>query len=470
MKSTKITALFLALLMLLTGCAFTEKPEAPSGAEQSGPVSSEPGKTENPEESTAKPAENYETLSVEAVYPQAVGAGMSPEDFIMDSSYSDWWTVHHENVIRSSSLGNGMDGFYQAILGNMLTGDTIDNSVCSPLNLYLAFSMLAEVSGGSSREQILHALGAESIESLRERVSALWSANYADTPTLKSLLADSIWLSNSFPYREETLSRLAQDYFASSFVGEMGSDEFNRKLQEWTDANTGGLLSEYTKNLTLQPETVLALVSTIYYKAAWNDEFSAGKTDQQVFHGVTEDRLVSMMHSDRMSSYYLTDRFSAVSLGLTDSGSMYFFLPSQGVSLEDLAEDPDVLRICRGTVQAEGGNPIIHLSVPKFEVSQKTDLQGTLLGLGITDVMDPEKSDFSPLTDDPGKIALSSAEHAAMVKIDEDGVTGAAYTALALAGAAMTTNEVYFTLDRPFLFAVKGQDGSILFAGVIRNL
>ena len=112
----------------------------------------------------------------------------------------------------------------------------------------------------------------------------------------------------------------------------------------------------------------------------------------------------------------------------------------------------------------------MHLSVPKFEVSQKTDLTGTLLQLGITDVLNSEKADFSPLTDDSSDIFLSSAEHAAMVKIDEEGVTGAAYTAFALAADALPLNEVYFTLDRPFLFAVTASDGSILFAGIIQNL
>ena len=47
---------------------------------------------------------------------------------------------------------------------------------------------------------------------------------------------------------------------------------------------------------------------------------------------------------------------------------------------------------------------------------------------------------------------------------------GAAYTELALAGAGMIEEEIDFVLDRPFLFLVTSRDGSILFAGVVRNM
>ena len=58
-----------------------------------------------------------------------------------------------------------------------------------------------------------------------------------------------------------------------------------------------------------------------------------------------------------------------------------------------------------------------------------------------------------------------------MIEIDEYGVTGAAYTELALAEGAAEPDEVIdLVLDRPFLFVVTGLDGSVLFAGVVRNI
>ena len=89
----------------------------------------------------------------------------------------------------------------------------------------------------------------------------------------------------------------------------------------------------------------------------------------------------------------------------------------------------------------------------------------------MTDVFDAGKADFSPLTDDKADaIFLSQAKHSARVTIDEEGVVAAAYTVMVACGAALPPDErVEFTLDRPFLFAVTGESGEILFAGIVNT-
>ncbi|MBR4163379.1 MAG: hypothetical protein IKR11_07650, partial [Solobacterium sp.] len=99
------------------------------------------------------------------------------------------------------------------------------------------------------------------------------------------------------------------------------------------------------------------------------------------------------------------------------------------------------------------------------------DLKKSLTELGITDALDPARSDFTPLTTDSTNIFLSSADHSALVEIDEEGVTGAAYTELAFGmGAILPEDSIDFVLDRPFMFVITGQDGSVLFSGIVRNL
>jgi serine protease inhibitor len=57
------------------------------------------------------------------------------------------------------------------------------------------------------------------------------------------------------------------------------------------------------------------------------------------------------------------------------------------------------------------------------------------------------------------------------VEIDEQGVTGAAFTMMANANGGIFNNQVIeFHVDRPFFFAVTSVDHSILFSGIIRNL
>lgn len=465
MKKMRILAAMLCGVMLLAGCGTDAQT---TSAEASGSQTETKESEVKSETSSNRPAADIKVI--EAVYPEAISEGADPEAFVMGDDHWDWWQSYRELVNASAGQQNGMDAYYAAILKEVLVTDRNENTVCSPLNIYVALSMLAEVSDTDTRAQILEALEADDMESLRSRAKALWEANYLDTPVIRSLLADSLWLRNDITYHEDTLRRLAEDYHASSFTGEMGSAELDKKLQDWTDQNTGGLLSEYTKDMTLDARTVLGLVSTIYYKAAWNEKFQADRTEDAVFHGAAGDTNVQMMHRDDMMQFFRTNRFQAVSLGLSDSGSMYFFLPEEGTDVRTLVTDPDALRICRGTWEQETAYLIVHLSIPEFKVSRKTELMDSLQKLGITDALDPEKADFSPLTDEADQIWLNAAEHAAMVEVDEEGVTGAAYTELAMAGAGMPQEEVELVLDRPFYFAIVSPDGSLLFSGIVQTI
>ena len=104
------------------------------------------------------------------------------------------------------------------------------------------------------------------------------------------------------------------------------------------------------------------------------------------------------------------------------------------------------------------------------EVGVSTFGDDTLKTLGITDVLDAETANFSPVGLDES-LVLSKAEHAARVKIDEDGCEAAAYTVMMMeTTAALDEPEtVEFTLDRPFLFVLTGIDGAPLFAGVVNQ-
>ncbi len=58
------------------------------------------------------------------------------------------------------------------------------------------------------------------------------------------------------------------------------------------------------------------------------------------------------------------------------------------------------------------------------------------------------------------------------VTTDEEGVEAAAYTVFSLSATPVRRKcpeELDFVLDRPFLFAITGQDGLPLFVGVVNQ-
>ena len=448
MRIKGIVGIFLAAMTMLTACG-------KSGTQL---------RTKNINES------DKSIKSVEAVIPSPISEGTDVNKFANGDAHSEWWKDYTEKVHKSQTVQAGMEQYYELIQKELLSDATDHNAVCSPLNIYIALSMLAEVTDGNTRKQILDVLNVKDMDVLNKRIEAIWDANYVDTPALKSILANSIWLRNDIGYNEDTLKRLSVEYHASSYSGEMGSESMNQKLQKWTDEHTGELLTEYTKELKLKQESVLALISTVYYKASWDKDFPKEQTNKGIFHGASGDQSVPMMHNDIITNLYQTEHFQAVGLSLVDSGTMYFFLPKEGYKAQDIAANPEMIKICMEPVSMESNSALVHLTVPKFNDSAKTDLLECLKDIGITDVLSDKQADFTPLTKEIENIYLSSAEHAAMVKIDEEGVIGAAYTVLMMEAAGIIQDQVDFIIDRPFVYAVAAPDGSILFTGVIQNI
>lgn len=390
---------------------------------------------------------------------------------LSDNAYEAW---REDIQAQRRDLGDisPLRSFFTQSAQAFLTEAEGENRVYAPVNVYMALSMLAQITGGESQEQILTLLGSDSMANLRQQASDVWNANYRDDGAVTSILANSIWLNEGVTFNQDTMDTLAQDFYASSFQGEMGSDGFNRALQRWLNEQTGGLLEEQAGNIELDRETILALASTIYFRAKWGNEFSKSKTTPQTFHTPAGDVESDFMLQRDDQAYYWGEKFAAISQGFKQGGAMWFILPDEGVSPEMLLSDSEVMEFLFTADRNEWEKQkflYVNKSIPKFDVSSQFDLDEGLKRLGVTDVFDPERSDFTPLTRDvDDRIVLSKANHAARVVIDEEGCTATAFTVLPGAGAAPSPDdEVDFVLDRPFIFCITGDSGLPLFVGIV---
>ena len=386
--------------------------------------------------------------------------------------YDAW---RKDQKIRHEYFGAGenLDRFFTATYSEFLSNSGKENKLYSPLNVYMALSLLAEITEGESRQQILDLVGADSIEALRKQANSVWNANYNDDGAVTSILASSLWLNKNITFNENTMKTLADNYYASSYQGEMGSLKFNEALQEWLNKQTGGLLKEQISNIELDPETVIAIATTIYYQAKWESEFQNSQNTKEIFHSPIGDVTCDFMHhSETYGKYYWGEKFSAVSKSLEGSGQMWFILPDENVTVDDLLSNSEALSFMNLNDEWNNKKELkVNLSVPKFDACSDLDLKSGLQNLGITDCFDYTVSDYSPLTvDSEDPIYLSKVQHGVRVAIDEEGVTAAAYTVLPMCGSSMPPeDEIDFVIDRPFIFVITGEDGLPLFAGVINQ-
>ena len=151
---------------------------------------------------------------------------------------------------------------------------------------------------------------------------------------------------------------------------------------------------------------------------------------------------------------------------------MYFILPDEGVSVNEVLSDSAALKMISGEKEPSGKYLKINLSVPKFDISSRLDLRDGVKKLGITDVFDDGKADFSPMfSDDITGIYVDKINHSARIKIDEEGCEAAAFTTMMEAGKGAPPDEtVDFVLDRPFIVCISDNNGLPLFVGVVNNV
>lgn len=422
--------------------------------------------------------------SAEAAAGEPAGMQAFWEDH--DQARSEYNRMRCEYQERLSSFWLEAAGIYL----DPAYGDTVDllgtesgNRIFSPMELTIALGMTAEITTGPGQQEILDLLGSPNIGDLRQTVKRLWHTAYTQDENCSLLLASSIWLRDDTDYRQEVLDVLARDYYADSFAGTMGTDEYNALRRDWIDEKTNGFLAELLENpesAELPAGTNMALTGTTYYKAGWISGFDRKRNVEKAFRNADGEYTTTFMCEDVPGVYYCGERFGAVSKALLGGSRMLFILPDEGVSTTDLLGDSQ----CRdfmtyflkynGTEPPPGSSPCqenrveILLEVPKFDVTFSTDLADGLKRMGVQTVFDFESRSFTPLTE--RQSAYQAVPQSCRFKLDEEGCEAASVTTAVVAGAGMAVEDIVeFTLDRPFLFLLVSDQGLPVYIGMVNN-
>ncbi len=375
---------------------------------------------------------------------------------------------------RTATVKDTLDSrFFPVSSQIFLNTQGSENKIFSPVNGYLALAMLAETTGGTTRAEILEALGVPDLETLRSRVSALWETVYKDDGKEAAVLANSIWLDESLTYNQQVMDQLSSHYYASAYRSELGSKKASDALSAWLNQQTGGHLKKSAGTVSFPPQAVLTLASTVYLQSKWVDDFSSSKNTKGAFHGPDGDIACTFMNKKEYKTYYYwADSFGAVSLSLKNGCTMWFLLPDPDKTPGDILKDSQYLTTITKDPFDEAPNSKylkVNLTIPKFDVRSSCDMAEGLQQMGITQVFRPDAADFSPALQSDFPICLTSAQQAARVTIDEKGVTASSYIESHGASSPAPPEEIIdFVVDRPFVFAIT-RNGLPLFTGIVSN-
>lgn len=382
---------------------------------------------------------------------------------IAQAKYPDSHTVATLPAQDSALL----DDYFLKSIPVALQNDGMENRLFFPVHEYMFLAVLAEITDGASRNEILNLLGADSLESLEATAHTLWLNNHREDDEVQSLLATSLWMDESLTYKQETLDRLAQQLYTSSYQGKMGSKSMDNLLSQWLSEQTGDTLDSFNSDLPSSATLVIATAAN--FDASWVTGFPEEDIASGTFHGTMSDSQVDFLHrTDESQTLYRGDHFTAIDLPLTGGCSIAFLLPDQGNTANDLLSDEQAMSfLLEKDGWTEQEQQKLSLSIPKFDIASEVDMREILEALDVTSVFHSEAADFSPISDDP--TFLSTILQSTQVSIDEFG-EGDAATATEPTASPSPLTEGSFTLDRPFLFAIMGLDGNPLLVSVVNQL
>ena len=366
--------------------------------------------------------------------------------------------------------------FYQKSMSSLFLGKEGENCVYSPVNLYLSLAMLAEMTDGKTKSQLLDALGQKEIKKIREQSKLIWDSVYMDYGISECILGNSIWLNQDVPYQKEVLDTLAKQYYTESYQGLMGAG-MDQNIQDWVNDITKNILEEEAGEIKSTPEMAFILMSAAYFYDQWAEPFDNIATKKNIFINADGDKSeCDFMNRTERGGVYKTERFQSTYLKFEGGSNMFLFLPEKDVTLEDLfrKDMEEILHIASnfGIGFEEGG---VSLSLPKFSMSSNLDLIPVMESMGIKDLFKKNEADFTKLIGKEDKncppVFVNKMKQASNATVDEEGCYVASFTETeVLMGAAGFKTIFKIVCDHPFFFVISDNNGIPVFAGAVNQL
>lgn len=386
-------------------------------------------------------------------------------------------TPSHCELTPVNRLYDNFSDSYQAFSVSMLralyqaaqTGavDAPDGVVLSPASLYIALGMTAEGMEGDTLGQTMALLHAGDADALREGCRDLLSL-LSGNPKNSFRWADALWIKDSF--QDHILPGFLQrnrDFYDAQIKFHAFDDTLIPSVNSWVEEQTDGLIEELLQP-PLDDDLFLLLLNTLLFDARWESPFDGRESAEGTFHGVSGDVTLPFMRQTYRGMGYQDADVTAALLDYDDGRTaMLVAVPREGTGgLDALMASMDKDTVpgwLKGMTEQQVG-----MVLPRFSMEYRVELKEVLSGMGMTDAFDPDKADFSGLTErEP--VFIGQVIHQTALEVGEKGTRAAAATAVEiLCGSAM--NVLSVGADRPFFCAVVDKPtGALLFAAAVTD-
>jgi len=356
--------------------------------------------------------------------------------------------------------------------------DADGNIIFSPFSLSLALSMTLAGAERSTEQAMLDALQMNLPEN---EVHAVFNALLFAIEESQELgqdemegdqfqlnIANSIWGQADYIFKEDFLDILAQHYGAGIYSVDFrqNPESARNAINDWVAEETEEKIEDLIPSGAIDPLTRLVLANAIYFNGSWLHPFSQNATAQAPFYTLDGSEIsVDMMklYGERFL-YHQGQNYQALNLPyLSSDFVMTLMVPDAGAY-----DDFEASLTLEGLSEMLAGMSFerVDLEMPKFDFESSVDANDPLIALGMGDAFDPDRADFSGITDEE-ELMITDVLHKATITVDEEGTEAAAATAVIIGvTSAMPDEPISLVIDRPFMFMIRHlRTNTILFMG-----
>jgi len=380
------------------------------------------------------------------------------------------------------------------ILGNVV--DYKENIAISPLSIVGGMYMLAAGSAGNSRQQILKALkfgdaldDNKKLNRFREYYDLVSKLQTQPENGYTLDIANGIFhqkdMGQTSPNKLQGnyLDLLKENFIQDeSHIRELdfqqksqeATDEINKWVAEKTNNKIPQLFSE-----PLDSQTIVMLVSTLYFKASWNEKFESVRKDPPCYYANMGDLVASkpcddvtymgkeeeVYHTeDKTNDFGDVDIFdlSLKARKNKDGNDEHKFLMQIWAPDKFVNTDEEIDRKFRQymqenllSVRRKMKKSLAKIKIPVFEIDSDVELKNAMQQIGITDVFG-QQADLSPMLGEDQEAQVSKINHAVKITVDQNGVEGAAATSIQITSRSYTTPK-NLHITRPFYFVINNR-------------
>jgi len=353
---------------------------------------------------------------------------------------------------------------YTLALHRVTAPDPHANACWSPFSVASALGLVAQGARGMTRDELAVLLVGDKDGDLAALGAVLSRAGVLephrdneDEPVIA--VANTLWTDAAVEVLAPFVDELGR--WSSGKVREAPFAANPEQAREMINVDvaktTRDLIPELLPPDAIRDDTVSALVNALYLKCAWRHRFTADATTPRPFHtpGGTKD--VPTMELFERIGYAATDGWQVVALPAIGGVEAVVLLPDGDLATAETDLDADLLADLLDAPR----NQQVELRLPKIDVGMQAELTPPLNQLGVRTVFSRD-ADLSGIS--ASELAVQAVLHESVLKLDEQGLEGAAATAVMMRLLSLPTGKpVQLNVDRPFLLVVRHQKTGVVY-------